>query len=304
MRRAQILALVCALTVASCASDSTIAVPSGPTTTDVEFAPGPVDTAATRTNVDCTVDGLGADDKTTFTTAHFVVDGKLGKVCFGTPDKVLLDAWNLLATLTPPERLKDLALFAGFKPGKKAKADDPTFAFVNAIDDGGTLFQMSVNLPEAAKDRQEFKLTMAHEFSHVITTASTQLDRKAAAASCSTFVDSDGCFLPSSYIADWVTRFWGDGLAQQVDPQAEPSIEIGEPRCKVNASFLNPYAASHPEEDFAESFAAFVFAVPLPASLQPKVDYFAAHPELVVFRTRAASAGLAPLTDTFDHCGQ
>ncbi len=301
--RARSLLVAVALALTGCGSDIG-ADGSGPATTDVGVVPGPIDGAATRTDVDCTAEGLGADDKTTFVTAHLVVDGKLGRLCLGKQDKTLLEAWDLLTTLTPPDRLKDLALFVGFKPGKQAKADDPTYAFVNAIDDAGTLFQMSVNLPEAANDRQEFKLTMAHEFSHVITTAASQLDRNAVSGSCSTFRDSDGCFVPTSYIADWVTKFWGDGLAQQVDPQAEPSVDIGEPRCKANPTFLNAYAASHPEEDFAESFAAFVFAIPLPPSLQPKMDYFASHPELAVFRSRAESAKLAPLTDTFDHCGQ
>lgn len=293
--------LAIAAVLAGCNTSAGPRASTNPTDTTLVVSAGPMNSTLSRGDVDCTETGLGTDDQTTFKVAYLVVDGTLGQLCFGNESKTLLTAWNLLAALTPPERLNNLSLFAGFAPGKKAKKDDPTYAFVNAANDAGTAFQMSVNIPEAENDKREFQLTMAHEFSHVITSTPDQIER--GAPTCGTYANGEGCFRPGSFLADWVTQFWGGGLIEQVDPKVDPTPDIGAPRCKTNASFLNEYAASNPEEDLSESFAAFVFRVPLSPSLQPKMAFFAARPELAAFRDRAILSGLSALPDSGDHCG-
>jgi hypothetical protein len=261
-----------------------------------------------RDDVDCTPEGLGADEATEFTSVHQVVDGELGAVCLGEEDPSLLAAWDDLAAITPPGQLTDLALFAGFvHPDADEQGDgaETTLAFVNAVDDEGTAFQMSIDLDQLDTDRDQALLTLAHEFSHVFSTASTQMDRSPEAIdACDTYLTRDGCFLPDSLMAEWVATFWADGQLDGIDPEVDPSLEAGAELCSTDPSFLGEYAASDPEEDFAETFSAFVFDVEVDApELQDKLDWMGEQPGLVEFRDRADAAGLAPLPNAFDGCG-
>lgn len=254
--------------------------------------------------LDCSAEGLGEDDEVTFLVAHPVVDGELGQVCFGEEDQDLLAAWEDLSTITPPGQLSDLALFAGFAAADPS-GEEETVAFVNAADDEGLSFQMSVNLDAYAAAPDEALLTLAHEFAHVFTQGPSQLDRSDAAfESCDTHLSSAGCFEPDSLIATWVDRFWTDEQLASLDPEQEPTVASGEERCAADPSFLGPYAASDPEEDFAESFSAFVFDVPAERpEVQEKLDWMAEQPGLVGFRDRAEAAGWTPLAHEFEPCG-
>jgi hypothetical protein len=257
----------------------------------------------TRTDVDCSAEGLGDDDEVAFEVAHLVVDGQLGEVCFGDEDDRLLLAWDDLVTITPPEQLNDLAVFAGF--GADEEGDEQTLAFVNATDDEGETFQMSINLDAYDDDDTVALLTIAHEFAHVFTQVPSQIDRSEEAFEvCSTYRSAAGCFASDSLIAAWVSTFWTDQMLASIDPDAESTVAEGEERCAADPSFLGPYAASDPEEDFAESFSAYVFdvAVDQPEQ-QAKLDWLADQPGLAAFRARAEAAGLTPLDNPFESCG-
>lgn len=180
-----------------------------------------------------------------------------------------------------------------------------TLAFVNAVDDSGEAFQMSVDLDAYADDETVALLTIAHEFAHVFTQNLTQLDLSDEAfESCPTYSSDAGCFASDSLLHTWVETFWLDRDIDLPDPEVEPSVADGEELCATDPSFLGPYAASHPEEDFAETFSAFVFdvAVDTPEQ-QDKIDWMADQPGLVEFRERADTAGLVPLDHAFEPCG-
>lgn len=261
------------------------------------------DLTATRDDVDCSAEALGDGDGTDMTVAHVVVDGELGEVCFGEADDRLLVAWNDLVTITPPDQLNELVLFAGF--GSSEEGDEQTLAFVNATDDEGEAFQMSINLEAYEDDDQVALLTIAHEFAHVFTQVPSQIDRSDEAfEQCDTYQSAAGCFAPDSLIAAWVDTFWTDELLASLDPDAEPTVAEGEERCAADPQFFGPYAASDPEEDFAETFSAYVFDVPVDVpEQQEKLDWLADQPGLVEFRERAEAAGLTPLDNTFEPCG-
>jgi hypothetical protein len=263
---------------------------------------GQIDTAIDAG--DCSAEGLGEDELTEFTTAHVVVDGELAAPCLGDEDPTLLDAWDLLAAITPPGQLADLGLFAAFRSGEDG--DEVTLAFVNTVDDDGTTFQMSVNVDEYAVDIEQARLTMAHEFAHVFTSTTTQVDRSAEAAdTCDTYFNGESCFLPDSLIAQWIDEFWGDGLIDDIEPGSEPSVADGQERCDLDPGFFGAYAASDPEEDFAEAFSAYVFAVPgVHPEQHRRLDWLADQPGLAEFRERAVDAGLAPVDFEFDPCGR
>ena len=264
---------------------------------------GTSDQEATRDDIECDAETLGEDAAATFTVAHYVVDGRLGAVCYGEEDPTVVAAWDQLAAIAPQGQLGDLTLFAGFEGDENA--DDTTLAFVNTLDDGGSLFQMSINVSAARDDPAELLLTMAHEFSHVFTGLDTQLDRtEEAADSCETYFNGEGCYLPDSLMFSWIVEFWGDGLIDEIDPRAEATIESGQARCDSSPGFFGPYAASSPEEDFAESFSAYVFRIESATpEQQAKLDWIDGQAGLAEFRQRAVAAGLGPAENRFEQCG-
>ncbi|WP_040494979.1 hypothetical protein [Ilumatobacter nonamiensis] len=252
---------------------------------------------------DCDDDTLGADDEFAFPTAYLVVGGALGELCRGEPDPRLVEAWETLATIAPAEQLGDLGLFTAFEAAEEG--DEITLAFVSALDAEGSLFQMSIGLDSFVADPDEALLTLAHEFSHVFTSMPTQIDRTVEAGdNCVTYDNGEGCFLADSLIFQWIEEFWGDGSIDDVDPRAETSASEGEQRCADDAGFFGPYAASDPEEDFAEAFSAYVFAVdPATPEQQERLEWLAAQPGLAEFRDRAVDAGLTPVPNRFEVCG-
>lgn len=267
---------------------------------DEQFSANP---STVRDDVACDLESLPYDDETEFTSVYFVVNGNLGAVCYGEADPTLVAAWEQLVEISPPLQLHDLALFAGFNFDSSSEFE--TAAFVNVADDEGMTFQMSINLAAHSADPDEALLTIAHEFSHVFTNTTTQLDRSVTSASaCGTYFNGEGCYFDDAVMAEWVRLFWNDGLLDEIDADAEPDPQDGEERCALDGRFLGSYAASNPEEDFAETFSAFVLGVnPVSAEIQAKLDWIASQPGLAEFRDRAERAGLGPLVNNFEPCG-
>jgi hypothetical protein len=253
---------------------------------------------------DCTQAALSGDDpEFVFSSAYRVVDGRLGGRCLGEDDPTILDAWEALSTIAPATQLSDLALFAGFEPDGEVAAE--TLAFVNALDADGAQFQMSVNTVEAEVDPDELLLTLAHEFSHVFAGTAEQLDRTdEAIEACSTYFNGEGCYLPDSLMLAWIDAFWDDALLASVDP-FEDSPEDADARCATEDGFFGPYAATNPEEDFAEAFSAFVFGLePDTDGQAARLDWIAGQRGLAEFRDRADAAGMTPLANNFETCGR
>ena len=255
------------------------------------------------TDVDCSEEALnGGDEEFVFTSAYTVEEGRLGELCFGDDDGAILDSWGILATISPAPQLTDLVLFGGFVPDGTS-ADD-TLAFVNPVDSDGSGFQMSINTVDAAADPDELLLTIAHEFSHVFTATAEQLDRSDEAIdACATYFNGEGCYLDGSLMIDWIVEFWDPDVLVDVDPIVDSADDAND-RCAADDGFFGSYAATNPEEDFAEAFSAFVFRLePRTAGQADRLDWIAAQPGLVEFRDRADAAGLTPLANTFDLCG-
>jgi hypothetical protein len=303
MRASVATALVAALLLGACSDDddgSGVGVTADQRVDDdvAEFADDALDD-----DVDCSEEALtGGDEGFEFIVAYPVVDTELGDACFGSDDEVVLEAWAGLVAITPPGQLRDLGLFAGFEPDGDIEAD--TLAFVNTLDADGTRFQMSVNTVEAAADPDELLLTLAHEFSHVFTGTEAQLDRTDEAIDeCDTYYNGEGCYLAGSLMIGWIEEFWDEGLIDSVDP-FDDSIEDADARCVEEEGFFGSYAATNPDEDFAESFSAFVFRLePDNDGQQERLDWIEAQPGLSEFRDRADSAGMTPLANNFDLCG-
>ena len=256
------------------------------------------------TDDDCSPAALNdGDEEFVFIAAFRVVDGSLADRCFGVDDPTIGSAWELLTTIAPAAQLGDLALFAGFEPDGDNAAE--TLAFVNALDTDGNSFQMSVNVAEAAVDPDELLLTLAHEFTHVFTSTAAQLDRSdEGVAACATYVTGEGCYVEDSLVLAWIEEFWDDELLDTVDPLAD-SVDDAVARCAIDDGFFGPYAATSPEEDFAEAFSAFVFRLePVTDGQADRLDWIAEQPGLAEFRDRADAAGMTPLANNFELCGR
>lgn len=230
-----------------------------------------------------------------YNLAYQVVDGVLGSVCFGSPDETVEWAWRVLADLTPPDQLRDLAVFGGFT---STEDDGVTLAFVQRLDDDGTQFLMAVNVAETRSDEEEAILTMAHELTHVFTALPGELDRFILPGDCTTFDNGEGCYEPDSIIHRWFEEFW---TAAPGDPN---DADDAGPRCDLDAGFFGSYAATTPEEDFAEAFSAYVLRVEATTDgQQRRLDFIDAFPGLREFRDRAAELGYGPLENRFGLCG-
>ncbi len=263
------------------------------------------DTGAERggSDIDCSLEALdGGEEEFAFTSAYVIDDGELGERCYGADDDTIVDAWAALVTITPPGQLGDLVLFGGFEPD--GAIAEETLAFVNAVDSDASGFQMSINTVDAIADPDELLLTLAHEFTHVFTATAEQLDRTDEAIDdCATYFNGDGCYLEDSLVYDWILAFWDPEVLAGVDPNEE-SFDDADARCADDDGFFGPYAASNPEEDFAEAFSAFVFDVaPETDGQAARLDWIAAQPGLAEFRDRADAAGMTPLANNFDVCG-
>lgn len=264
--------------------------------------PGEVDLSLSRSDIECSEDTLAATPLAPILVAHVVVDGALGEVCLGEEDATLIQAFEELSLITPPDQLRDMGLFAGFS--WKGEEDEATLAYVTNIDDEGSQFAMAVGLDAYDDDPNEAKLTMAHEFAHIFTETITQLDRSAEPGDCDTYWNGNGCYLDDSLMAAWVEAFWSAELLGQIDVDSEPSSADGENRCAIDDSFFGSYAATTPEEDFAEAFSAYVYDLQANTDgQQDKLDWIADQRGLVEFRERANAAGLTPLDNNFETCG-
>lgn len=258
---------------------------------------------STGDDADCSGDALnGGDEEFLFTSAFEIDDGQLGARCFGVEDATIVDAWDALAAIAPQSQLSDLTLFGGFEPdGGEA---DETMAFVNVIDADGNSFQMSINTVEAVADPDELLLTLAHEFTHVFTATPTQLDRTDEAIDgCTTYFNGEGCYVDDSLMLAWIEEFWDPEVLASVDPEVE-SVDDADERCTNDGGFFGPYAATNPEEDFAEAFSAFVFRLePATDGQAERLAWIGVQPGLAEFRDRADAAGMTPLANNFDLCG-
>lgn len=279
--RVLLVLLVLALLAVSCGGDE-------------EFVDEP-STADEFSDEVCDVDLLGEEDGPV-TSIYVVEDGRLAGLCFGDPDEAVTGAFELLEAVTRPDQLNDLAYVGGFE------AENTTLAFVTPLDDDYSAFVMAIDTISAVDDPGELRLTVLHEFAHVITQRNDQLDLDADPATCPTYWNGVGCFAPGSYVDAWVQEFWPEEELLTL-PSDGVDEEAGEERCAIDPSFLGAYAASDPEEDFAESYSAFIFDLDVPAAVEPRMAFFEQFPELLESRALARDSNVGEVPNNFDVCG-
>jgi len=246
---------------------------------------------------DCDSETIGEDDGT-LVAALSVAEGVVEGLCAGEPDARLDAAWSELVDIVPRDRLDAVSVFGAFDD-----ADSDVLAFVAMLGDTNERFGIVVNVAAIDVDPDEFRLTLAHEVSHVFTQTPDQLDVTVDEADCPTLYNGNGCFLDGALVLEWIDRFWSDEQLGSIPDLAEGDEDGADRRCELDAGFPGPYSASSPEEDLAESFSAYVFDLEVPAAVAPRVDFFAVRAEFDDIREHALSSGQAPPVSSADPCG-
>jgi hypothetical protein len=140
---------------------------------------------------------------------------------------------------------------------------DDIAAFVAVTSDGrDTTWMYGVDVEEISADPTKAASIelMVHEFAHVFTldqfiTSSKQTNN------CHEYFDEIGCYTTGTYLSEFVQEFWNDALLDEVI-QATKSRNANRALFQIyeryESDFVTDYAATSPEEDFAETFAWYV----------------------------------------------
>jgi hypothetical protein len=231
--------------------------------------------------------------------AYAVVGGRIAtEPCFGEISEVVEGAWTDLASIAPQQLIDGVTIVAGFED-----SGSDTLAYAVPVSNDSDEHLIAIGIDAAADDPQELRLTMAHELAHVFTQTTDQIDVAVFDDECDTFFNGFGCFQPDAYVTAWVDQFWNPAEIASLPEDYGVDLEGGEERCSVDAGFPGSYAASHPEEDFAESFSAFVFDIELPAGPDARLAFFDAYPEFVEMRDSVRAEGADVPANLFDGCG-
>lgn len=226
-----------------------------------------------------------------------VASGVLTGLCFGEEDTELREAWRKLELFSTPESRESIRFLASFDYDPESEV----LGFVqHSEDDGHAMLALASDAEESEGDRLA---TIAHEFTHVFAVTEDQIDQHVESEdACETYFDGDICFARGSLIADWTARFWTDDMLTDAGSDSRASASEG--RCEQHPGFFGSYAATSPEEDFAESFSAMLLRIPPEDSGQrARLAWLEGRPELTIFRQLAITNDIGPYSNTFDTCG-
>jgi hypothetical protein len=215
------------------------------------------------------------DLEKSITETYNILSNEVIKNTSGTSTEKGIAMWKHIKEISPDtlsnQFLEEYVVF-----------NDPesdTLAFVDDIDGNGK-WRIAVN--QAGYDDSSVKernLTIVHELSHVITLNNKQLQAKDQ-SSCKTYFTDEGCAQASSYLYQFVSKFWPLAERQLVTNGKTPPY--------TKSQFVTEYATTNPEEDIAESFAYFVVEGTLPTEpkniQEQKVTFFSHYPEAMAIR--------------------
>ena len=195
--------------------------------------------------------------------------------------------WRYFATLIPAEQRPMVTRFAFFSDGP-----DETLAWASLTDHSDDEWIIAVDLADTA-NQTDLTATLIHEIGHVLTLNSDQGSYDVdAVEACDWYVsDATWCASETSYLNSFTDRFWYDLLPEweavyyleAEDERADAEYEFYETYAD---EFVSEYAATHPDEDIAESWTLFVLE-PKPTDdtiRSQKILFFYEYPELIDLR--------------------
>lgn len=214
-----------------------------------------------------------------FLATYKIVNGSL-VFARGQEDDFDTQVWNIFRRVSiDPVINKHLQYFAIYN-----ETDTPAVAYVERSGKTGKwLLAININKIKLRTKRDFFNTAkvLAHEFSHIIS-LNTEEILPISERRCKTTYISEGCADDDAYIHAFIDDFWSASDRRSV----ERFIDIKDPEELSDAvtswyqqdpdSYVTPYASTHPSEDFAESFSAYLFDDPklYTKTAAKKVEFF------------------------------
>jgi len=128
--------------------------------------------------------------------------------------------------------------------------------------------------------------TVLHEYGHLLSLFQDQLDLNNS--NCTNFDSIFGCMKDGTKLQRFFEMFWEVDYADFLQVKEQFGDAAGDEWYgRDETRFVTPYAATQPEEDFAESFYIFFFRqLPTGSTVEDqKVLFFYSFPDLVLLRT-------------------
>lgn len=166
-----------------------------------------------------------------------------------------LEMWNYFTRLIPVDNRVNITEFLIFEGGQQLAG------FVEPIQDNLNTWRMGLAI-DIAEDlenidlQEEFAAVTIHEFGHVLTLNTAQIDGDGSEGSCSRFYTGEGCARSNSYINGLFNIGWADIYDEFLGIEGEKLYTRFYP--KYQDRFVSEYAATNPGEDIAEVFTYFV----------------------------------------------
>ncbi len=212
--------------------------------------------------------------------------------------------WQYFTALIPADQRSELIYYIVATDGRGGM-----LASVEAFSGRSDAWALVVDPADAGRPR-DLTFTLLHEFGHLLTLNSSQVKPDQAvldnpnnlqiyareSASCPQYFASVGCSQQNSYINQFFGLFWSkiytDWTAVNAAKDQPDYLSLLGRFYRSHATqFVTPYASTSPEEDMAETWAAFVLN-PKPAAdsvAHQKVLFYYGFPELVDLRNRIIS---------------
>jgi hypothetical protein len=203
--------------------------------------------------------------------------------------------WNYFAAIIPSVARVPLKEYEIFTDGTGSATARTIITYTDTKKSSYESMALLVD-PADFTDEQQFTGILLHEFGHMVTLDSTQMNGRIDAVFCPRYFNNSGCSEPNSYLQGFYERFWKDifrewtAASTQSDP-AQAKVDLAGFYRLHRTEYVSEYAASSPVEDIAESWMHFVLS-PHPAGnaiADQKVSFFYAYPELVQLRLDIAN---------------
>jgi hypothetical protein len=195
--------------------------------------------------------------------------------------------WNLYTTLIPNYQ-EHTTHYHVFSDGR-----DETLAYVSQNENDLEKWYIAIDIVDVYDsngeyiNKEETIATLIHEYAHILTLNSDQVDVYIVENDCLTHFTGEGCAKESSYWNEFRLEFWSDELISESDRIQEDYDALYDFYQERENEFITEYAATNLGEDIAESFSAFVLLnKPKSKSLaDQKVSFFYEYDELVILRS-------------------
>lgn len=208
------------------------------------------------------------------------------------------EIWKLIKDIIPSKYMKILTHFEINTDGKEG-----ILAHVTPTEEGdNSKWIISVDLADVLKNdgklnKKELAETIIHEFAHLLTLNSEEIDFMESSENESTYVTQEGVTREKSYLNQFYQRFWTDIFDEwlkldEIEDEEEYMKATENFYEKYKSRFVSDYASSNPGEDIAETFRIFVTEKKPEGKTiaEKKVLFLYSYPELVKMREEIRKA--------------